>query len=400
MLRLFSGLVAARLLGAVAQAALLFLLARLLDPVEFGVVGAILGAMILASTLSDLGITPATTRSSAVADRPVVFALQRLNFRVAWLSGLTMTLIISVAALTLPSVFSWSLLPLAIWIFTERVAEFRFALAIGAERVRRATANLSVRKVFPTVLTSVALLTPIDPIFLMSCGFALGGLLSLLLPVDTLEPEASGEQEVGSSLGATLRHALPFWLNSVGAQARQLDVTVVGIVSNFAVAGVFAPAARLISPLRLIPATLGQAALPRAARAGGRKSPWQLTFSVGLASVGVYAAIALLAEPLIRVLFGEPYIGAAPVLQVLLLGLVAAGMSSVLTSHLQASGREWSVAKISLLTAAVSLILLAILAQLYGPVAAAGGLTLGYFIQFGLLAWLSPRPRKTSANSP
>ncbi len=387
--RLFGGLVAARLIAAGAQAVLLLLLARLVDLPSFAFTAGLLGVMTFFSAVTDLGVTTATTRASAAAERSLVLELRRLNSVIAVVAAVLVGSILA-GAFLMTHDFRWiSLLPLVIWIFSERIAEYQFAFQVGAGSVRLAVLNLVVRKSVPTAVLAIGFLVQVEPLLLLSTGYAIGGVGAVLVGGAGLR---QGVRAQGRTLAATLRGALPFWLNSVGAQARQMDVATLGQFAGSLAAASYAPAARLIGPLRLIPTTLAQAALPHMTRAvaDNRLSRRLMIVSLGF-SVPVYGLLAIFAGPLIDALLGADFSGSVEPLRILLLGLVLAGLASLLSSSLQAARKEWRVAVISIGTAIVTLVLVAILGQIFGAVGSAAAISLGYAFQLLALYIASKR---------
>lgn len=369
----------ARVVSAAAQAVLLLLLARLVGLDAFALIAGLLGVMTFVSACSDLGVTTATTRCAAAGDTTLLGALRRLN-RVIGLVGAVVT---AVAILTIFAVQPDSrwlmMLPLVVWIFAERVAEFQFAFQVGAGSVTRAVLNLVVRKSIPTFALGVAFIAPVDPLLLIVSGYAIGGVTAICVGGAPPERQVHGRDR---ALRTALKEAFPFWLNSVGAQARQVDVALVGQFAGTAVASAYAPAARMIGPLRLIPTTLAQAALPHLTQADPAERLSRKLVMVSLAfSVPVYGILIVLAESFITVLLGDEFAGSVAPLRILLAGLVLAGLASLLSSTLQAARREWSVALISVGTALLTLVLLAVLGWAFGAVGAAAAISVGYVVQ-------------------
>ncbi|MFB8894105.1 hypothetical protein [Microbacterium plantarum] len=380
LIRSFGGLIFARILAAAAQAMLLFMFARQVTPDRFALTMALVGILTFISALSDLGMTPATTRSVAAGESFLHFS--RLNSIVAVASILVSGGLICVAFIASDSDYVWlGMLPFAAWLAFERIAEFRFAVDLGEGRTRNAVSNLVVRRCGPTLFVALGFLAPVDPILLLAGGYALSAALSIVASPRRMYSSSSALASSRSAMSG-LRASLPFWLNSVAAQSRQLDVALLGLVSVPSVAAVYAPAARLIAPLRLIPSTLAQAALPIITGRRSGSSPLRLTLISTSLSAVLYVGVALMAAPLMRWLFGEEYADSATALQILLCGLLFASSASVLTSYLQGTRHEWLVAWISLLSGGLSLIFLGCGALLGGAVGASVGLSIGYFVQF------------------
>jgi len=387
---------AARLGGAAAQALLLFILARQMQPEEFALAMGVLGVLTFLSAVSDLGITPATTRETA-AGRDAT-RLAHVNRLVAVSATLACAaLIVGAYFLAGADVLWLEMLPFALWLFFERVSEFRFARSLGAGHTGAAAANLFVRRAMPVLVVACGFFANMSPLLLLSVGYALAAGLSTL--VGREPPAVDGPSEGATTRGA-LRLSLPFWVNSIAAQSRQLDVLLLSLVSPVAVAALYAPAGRLIGPLRLIPSTLAQAALPIIARSGrAAKGPWKMVALASAVSFAAYSVVAVFAEPLVRFLFGQNYAGAGVVLQILLAGLLFASGASVLGSYLQGTSREWVLARISVGCAVLALLGVAVGATVAGAVGTAIGLSAAYVFQFLLAAWIVARHTKGRGSS-
>jgi O-antigen/teichoic acid export membrane protein len=382
LFRSFSGLISARLSGAVAQALLLFLFARQVDPSTFALVMGALGLLTFASALSDLGVTAATTRETAAGR--ATDSLQTMNRIVAALSA-GLCLLAAVGGFLASGLDQiWiQLAPFAAWLYFERLAEYRFARDLGGGKGGSAVLNLLVRRSAPAGVVALGLVVPVPPVLLLSGGYALAACLSLVFGHQ--RGSIGDKADRGEGTAAPLRISLPFWINSVAAQSRQLDVLIVSVVAPIAVATVYAPAGRLVSPLRLIPSTLAQAALPFLARAGdgpGPNRPWKLLSVSMLVSAAVYILVGLAADEVVRVFFGEAYAEAGSVLRVLLWGLFFASGVSVLGSYLQGTNREWAYAGVSVACACVALLGVGLGAALGGATGAAVGLSAAYVVQF------------------
>lgn len=362
------------------QAVTLVLLARSTSPDVFALVAAALGLSVFASALTDLGVTPASTRETV--HRPESLrGLRRLNSEVAAIVGLAVFASMLVGAYGLNSHILAQLSPFALWLFAERLAEFRFAVLVGLGAGATASFSVVIRKIAPLITLILSVTIGIDPVLAISSGYLLGSIASL----------AVGRGRIADLFHATDRSVLsrrsafalssPFWINSISSQVRQLDVAIVGAGGGAIAASSYAPASRLVSPLLLIPTTLAQAALPSVTRDPTNHRAIRRLFIVGLVPIsGMYLIGIVLAPSILPALLGAAYADAAPVIQVLLVGLVAASFSSMVTSVLQASGHEREAALVNVLWSVVAIGVLFI-GSLSGSVGAAIAMSLGYYAQ-------------------
>jgi O-antigen/teichoic acid export membrane protein len=356
------------------------ILARLLEPHEFAFVAGILGFLIFANSVLDLGVTTASTRAVARGELETLRNLGHLNVLSALVGA-------ALAALLLGLMSAWSefdqvlgMIPFVLWVPLERLAEFKLAVRVGEQASRAVVANLVVRKTMPllTMLTSAAI-CPQSPVLFLGVGYLLGSTAVLATRGTTRYRSARR----GTATRSTIRHARPFWLNSMAAQSRQLDVLIVASVGGATSSAAYAPVSRLISPLRMLPTSIAQAALSTLARKGEvvGPSPATLVAAAMIPSIAFFSLIAVWADKLISWSVGDAYLNSVSVLRAVLVGLVFASAASMQTSILQARGKESLVARLSVLTACFSLAAVAGGASIGGALGAAIGLSVGYASQ-------------------
>jgi O-antigen/teichoic acid export membrane protein len=385
--RLFGSLLFARVASAGLQALTLVMLARMLTPESFALVSGFLGVLLFISVLSDAGVIPAATRETAAGHAALVHELQSFNRKLGAISGVVFACALAIWTGVAGGVAFVSFAPFALWLGIERLVEFRFAVLLGQADSVGSVLSMVIRRIGPVLALGIAQYFSVaDPVLFLGAGYAAGSLAALALVKRGVPAFVEGrdrDADVGNTAAA---RAFPFWMNSLAAQSRQLDVLCVAVTGGVAAGINYAPASRLISPLRMIPTTLAQATFPVAAR-HGRKGEIDAELLRSLVLAGLlpsavfYGVAALLAEPIIVLLFGDPYIGSVGVLRIMLLGLVVASVSSLLTSLLQAAHLETRVARANCMNAVVTLGLIAFGAWWRGAAGAAAGLSLGYLLQ-------------------
>lgn len=390
LLRVFTGLLSGRVLSAGLQAVTLVFLARGLTPTEFAFVGTILGVSIFLTAVADMGVSTAVTRETARGNHAAVDSLLGLNrllsLGVAGVGAAACLL----AGLVVGGTIAWQLVPLGIWLGAERLAETAAAVHVGNKRARAAASSIVIRKSGPLAGSALAFwLAPPLLVLGLSMGYLFGAIAAYFVTkerrVDTVDIDRLGRGRIRRRQALSL--ALPFWVNSMAAQSRQLDVLVVGMVGGGGAAVAYAPASRLISPLRMIPTTLAQALLPFVAERDPRRLRLgRVVLATLLASGGLFAVLYLLAAPLTLILFGQKYVATVPILRILIAGLTFAALASVLNSVAQGSGLEKSVALISTVSAVLTLAAIGIGTALGGAQGAAYGIVVIYVAQSAALA--------------
>jgi O-antigen/teichoic acid export membrane protein len=180
--------------------------------------------------------------------------------------------------------------------------------------------------------------------------------------------------------------------NSLGLMASngliQFSMLFVFAVSPPAVAGLYAAAMALATPASMLSQAISQVLLARFshwaetdAETSHQRFVRVLIAMSALLTV-VFAAVALASGLLLHLIFGEDYTGAALPLQILLAAVLAFSITLVVNAYLQTVGRTAQATLASLVGLAVGLVLMVVLVLLGwpGPLAAAGGVLVGYLL--------------------
>ena len=221
---------------------------------------------------------------------------------------------------------------------------------------------------------------------LMKCiwGFGLAGMLLLRAPLPWLAaPFIAAElfktvflfrltrQHAGLRLhvdlratAATLLAALPFFLNDAAlASNGPLDIFVLGAIANTTEVGYYGAVWGIAGLTMLLSPILGWVLLPMMSRAAASsQEEFTRILRRGLEgivslSVPVTLALALGAETWVRLLIGERYLPAAPVLRLLAPIFVFTYVATVCGSWLMAANRPWTVTRTTVLAVGLKLVL-------------------------------------------
>ncbi|HEX4978766.1 MAG TPA: hypothetical protein VFV35_01760 [Acidimicrobiales bacterium] len=174
------------------------------------------------------------------------------------------------------------------------------------------------------------------------------------------------------------------------------DVVVVALFLDAAQVGLYAVAATAAEGLLFLADAVAQVVLPRAARSGSVAFAAAATAAV---TGGAATIVAVLARPLVVLVFGEPFAEAAGPLRWLLPGAVAFAVWKVLGAEAAGAGR--AVARASSTAVGVGVLLaglLLVLASGYGLSAAAAAASCGYLASAAVLG-VSVRRLRSSAVS-
>lgn len=364
----------------------MLLLVRAVSPAEFGFFAGVYGVLTVVQTFFDFGLPTLVVRERAKRTNPaIVTAALYLNNALSLAMGLTLILVIGLLGIVVNPQF-FLLLPLGLWAAAERNADAWLGVIFADGDARINTTNLVSRRVGNLALfAGLTLWTSIDPVLAFGLSSAAAACGSWVFAHSYVKKRLAPAESIPA--GALFRLSYPYWINSVATQARNLDATIIGLVAGTAQAGFYAAAARLTSPLRILPTSLASVLLPASAsrNSGNMRGLLKLVAYV-VGGLGVfYLVLGLVVPYVVPVLLGEAYAGAVPALQITAVGLVFAAAASLLGSLLQGVGLKHFVAGTAVLTTAVCLAGVAGGGLLWGASGAAAGLALSYIVQSATL---------------
>lgn len=384
MLRALGLVGSARILSTAAQALSLLMMARSLGPSDFAAFAAVLGALMALSLISDGGATYAVGRhhEDAVTIVKILRAGRMLS---------SATLLVSVPVLVAFVVVTGSpvlvaCLPLCAWVPLERRSEVNSAYLMSRDRRVSVGVGYVLRRVPALVMVLVFASTPH-----LVWAFSLAMLVTAVAADRYLARCVGAETGIVSDDGTTrpdrrtwmlLR---PFWAAIAGQGVRQFDVAVLTFAAGTAVAGIFAPATRLVPALLLVPGTYTQLLLARLATTKETLTVRGVAV-LGVVTGAVFAPLALTAGLWVPLLLGAEYTASVGVVQIVIASLVFAAMSSAFASGLHAVDCASRVAAVVWTSAITTLLLIASLGAVHGEIGAAWAVALGYALQFVLMA--------------
>lgn len=189
------------------------------------------------------------------------------------------------------------------------------------------------------------------------------------------------------------------WVNSLGLLASngliQLAMVWVFASEQPAEAGLFAAAMSLATPASMLSQAISQALIPRfsewaaVAREHARGQYAKVLGVLTLLLVVVFGAVFLASPLIIRVIYGHSYIGAAALMQQLLVGVFAFSVGLVANAFLITSGRAGIATVISGIGLVAGLVSTLIFSALLAPgFGATLGVVVGYTVAaIGLVGW-------------
>ena len=160
--------------------------------------------------------------------------------------------------------------------------------------------------------------------------------------------------------------------------------------------GYYSVAAQVADVLAIFPTSVALVLFPRLVRGG--TGSWHVALRtcvvVGVVLAVVCAAAAALATPFMRIAFGEAFVPAGQVLRLLLPGVFALGLTTVLSQYLAAIG----VPRLNVVVWAVALVAVLSLGRLLVPshagAGAAAALSITYWLVLAMVLALGLRHRR------
>ncbi|WP_169693240.1 lipopolysaccharide biosynthesis protein [Rhodococcus opacus] len=378
--RQFSWILIGRLAGALIQAGSMALLARWIGPAEFGLFASVYGFAIITQTVMDFGLATLIVRLRAQSPEDgsigrILRLVGRINLVVVVIG-----LVVS-AALSIWDQSFVPLIPLAVWIGADRQVETWLGIPLADGATWQNATSLVFRRAAALLFLIGAAVMGTDPFFGYSFGLAVSSLVAAAFIVRGNIDSVKTDGETSDKI--LLRQARPFWINSIGTQARNLDTLIVAFLLSPGAAGFYGAASRLTTPLRILPTSFSSVLMPAAARTpiGARGALIRTTLCMLAFSSALYLAIGVALPFAVPLLLGPAYNGAIPVIQIVCFGLIFAAVASQLSALMQGWGYLTTVAAISTGSTLSCLAAIAVLAPLYGVVGAGLALSLSYVIQ-------------------
>lgn len=349
MLRQFSWIAIGRVFSAALQFLTFVLLANRVEPAEFGIIAAVVGAAVVPQAFLDFGIGTyiVSTRASDHADPRVTYAL-KLNNRISLAFASMAVVVLLVLGILLDPIFI-SICPLALWAAGEKNADTWLGVAIADGDTHLNLIGLIGRRIASVLLLILGFALNLDPAFAYASAMALAAVgaacFAQVVVHRRLPPQPAG------SFRETLQASRPFWLHSFATQLRNVDAAVVAMVGTPAQAGYYAVASRISGPLRLVPTSLASVLLPAVAKER-RVSRRTLKLVIAtLVCMGVlYGLIAATAPMIIPMLMGVAYRDSVPPVQAMCIGLIFGAAASMFAAILQGLGEQKYVALCSVVS--------------------------------------------------
>ncbi|MET4899386.1 oligosaccharide flippase family protein [Paenarthrobacter sp. CC6] len=390
--RQVSWLALGRIFASVVQASGLVLLARSSSPDTVGVVMVFIAFASVPQVVFDAGLSTYVIRERALHKRsPSIPLALSYGTRLALTLG-----ILTLVSLILLGWFANStyflMLPLCIWIAAERNADLWLGLLVADGDAERNVLILVARRLLTVLIFELAVLLSVDPILGFSMGMMFSALLGVVVTRRQIIPSLGFPEAIG--FRELMRRTRHFWMNSVFAQARNLDAILVSSFAGPVQAGFYSMGTRLINPLRILPDSLAGVMLPAASRGTYRPTEFRKKVIVVIGGISaLFVLIALSCPIAIPIFLGAAYEGMVPATQIIVVGLAFGSVASILNALLMARGHEHAVAVTTGLTTGLCIVGVVIGASSAQSFGAAVGAAVSFVIQAAIVVTLGRRYR-------
>ena len=220
-------------------------------------------------------------------------------------------------------------------------------LLIGVQDVRSFNRiEILVRLVSLSLIVLVIALAKVTPAAIFAAGLvaSTAGLAGVLRRLGRLLPERPRPSPV--LLRAHMVYGLKSYLACFFAYlVVRFDLLMVHSMLGTREAGYYSIAASMADLVYMLPSVIGTLLFPKLVARATQEEKWKLTAGVGAAvfvvMAGVSSLSALLARPLIRLLFGADFLPAAPAFVLLSIAMIFYGANNIVSSYLASLSFPW-----------------------------------------------------------
>lgn len=363
--------------------------ARMGGPTGLGAFSQLVAAAVLISSLCDFGFsTEATRYAAAVGDRVDLRAVWRRLFpRIMAAAALTAGTVLFVGVMqddvSLPSIlfttmYSCVLIAGAVGI----------AIANGVGMFRFTGTTLGVARLSSIPLSFLALLGG-SPNSVLIASIAISEAAAVLLIWRQVRQTGARSLKPISVQTIDHRRSLQFGGAAfINILINRSDIFLLSAVMPLAALGAYATASQLenaVTTVALVPASALMVHIARSNQAGddsaGRRAYRSTATMAGLLSIAMAFVLSTAAPFWIPVVFGEAMTSSIVPVRIVMVGATLNCLAGVTLIALSGLGKSRSVLKVWLITAAISVPAMYILAQSYGEIGAA----LGALVRDGIL---------------
>jgi O-antigen/teichoic acid export membrane protein len=358
-----SGVFAQQIANAVLSLALTVVVARLLGPERQGVY--VIGVLvsILLSTLFEGGVSTATVYFVSQQRFTIGTAL-RHNFILAWIwgaigIGVFLLFFGAFGSVWLPNI-SWDLLTISL-VSVPFMLLHGYVLASVQAQQRFSVYNILAllpRAILLLGIVCAALVTSLSAKTAMLC-YTFSAIMSACVAwVWLLVSSPPGVWFAQDYYRNIAHYGLQAYAGNVLSYlSYRIDQLILNAMTSSVNVGLYAVAVGIGERLWMFSQTASVVIFPRVSKlqAESTSESTRVARWMVLLMVLLCIAVALLARPLVRLLFGEAYLGCVPALWMLLPGIVAISQARILSTSISARGKPFAHVGIGLISLSVNI---------------------------------------------
>jgi O-antigen/teichoic acid export membrane protein len=394
----FLVMLATRILAAGIQAVSVVLLARWVGIEDFGLISVLLGIGGVLFTVSDWGLSSYIPRARAKGENSDVAAGLRMNFAGNGLAGMLFAAVVLIIGFTSGEPLWLGLLPLALAL--DQVSEAGLTVVVADKLKRPVVVSVLLRRCTALALFVGLYATGLDAVGAYAVGLLSSAIIGQVHVQLVVRARMKGVTD-RTPYRLLYRRLTPYMTANLSAASRSLDTSVVAMTTSVSTAGLYSAAFRITRPLMLVGSAAVAVILPHAARESlsvVQKLAWRLS-AAAVASVLPLIALSFWSEPIVLLLFGGEYRGAAPAFALAVIAIPFLSLAPPLGGMLQGQGHQNFVARNGIVFAVVTLGLVWVGAILFGVTGASGGILAAYVLKCAALLIRLMRVRPPAAGA-
>ncbi len=354
----FSWALLGRIFAALCQTLGIILLARWESVNNFGLIIFMITFNAVLIAFIDFGLNTFMIKERAkdISSKLVIYCI-KINHNITLIVGCIYFIIILILGLYYKDFFLF-MLPLTIWLVFERRNEQLLAIYIADGNNKKATKILSLRRFLGLILFIISFnIFNTNPTLLYGISILLSSILLYIFTIKDLKINTNIILDY--KFKKLFKETFPYWINSLFAQLRNLDVSIVGLISTPIHAAYFGFINRAVAPLNMIATSMASVILPSVSKKEIKEEQFYfyLLFTTILASIP-FILLYFTANILIPISIGEKYMETIPLIKIMCLGLIFFSASSIIASILQGTNLQNKVAKVNILSTLIYLIIL------------------------------------------
>lgn len=354
----FSWALLGRIFAALCQTAGIILLARWESVSNFGLIISLLAFSAVLIAFIDFGLQTYMIKERAKnINSLLVNYCIKINSNITLIIGLLFFSIILLLGFYYNDFF-FNLLPLTLWLIFEKRNEQLISIYIADGNNKKATQLLSMRRFLGLILFIISFkLFDLNPSLLYGISILLSSIILYKFTLKDLNLDLNFNFDY--KLTVLFKETFPYWINSLFAQLRNIDVTLVSLISTPIHAAYFGFINRAVTPLNMVATSMASVILPSVSKKEIKIEQFYfyLLFTTILASAP-FIFLFFTVDILIPFAIGEKYIETIPLFKIICIGLIFFSASSITASILQGIDLQKKVAKVNIISTSLYLLIL------------------------------------------